>query len=128
VRTPHSATNPATVVGWKMVSVGGADVAGITVDVRRDVAIIGRFRMEAGSDPASAQRWATTSEVAQGDAMGRFSVAMPPGRCRVNAVPAPTFPSRAEARAGMSRIAFGGVAVALSERERKRVDVTLQER
>jgi hypothetical protein len=248
VRTPHSSTNPATVVGWKLVSVGGSDVAGITVDVRRDVAIIGRFRMESdnpkaewpshmhviaflaldgvpfgsgasaegrpagefllqniygprvlrcgyalgpgsapwyfskvlldgkditnvqtdfsehpearlevvftqhparivgtvvdsngqpanapwitvtGADPASAQPWATTSEVAQGDAMGRFSVAMPPGRYRVNAVPGTMFPFRAQARAGMARSVFGGATVVLNERDMKRVDVTLQER
>jgi hypothetical protein len=50
VRAPFSATSPATVVGWKLVTVGASDVAGITVDVRRDVAMIGTFRMES-DDP-----------------------------------------------------------------------------
>jgi hypothetical protein len=247
VRTPHSATSPGTVVGLRIVTVGSADVSGITVEVRPDTAITGKFRMESdnpkaewpphigvlaflaldgillaggtgadgrpagefllrnaygprvlrcgyslapgspwwpsrvlldgrdvtnvptdfsehpdgklevvftqhpagivgrvtdakgqpvpdswitvtGSDPASAQPWATTSEVAKGDGMGRFSVVVPPGRYRVNAVPEKTFQSRRAAREGMGRIAFGGVTVAVIEREMKRVDIALQER
>lgn len=46
VRTPHSPTKPATVVGFSIVRVTDADVAGVTVTVRPDFAIQGRFRME----------------------------------------------------------------------------------
>lgn len=46
VRTPHSATKAATVVGFSIVPLSTADVAGVTVTVRRDTAITGTFRME----------------------------------------------------------------------------------
>jgi hypothetical protein len=81
-----------------------------------------------GSDPASWQPWATTSEVVQTNARGQYAVVVPPGEYRVNAVPEVRFPSRTVARSGMSRVAFGGVAVAVKDRETTRVDVTLQER
>ena len=247
VRTPNSATKPAQVVGQKIVQLATADVSGLTVDVRRDTTLIGRYRMESdnpkaawpshihvlaflavdglpmvasviadgapggtfvlrnafgprvlrtgyvpvpdsmwwpskvlldGKDvtnvptdfsehpdgqlevfftqhPASitgmvtdregrpgamawvtltgtcralGQLWATTSDVTQADEMGRFGIVVPPGEYRVNAVPATTFASREIAREGMSRIAFGGVAVTLAERETKVVPVTLQQR
>ena len=53
VRTPHSRTKAAIVVGFSIVPVSTADVAGVTVAVRRDTAILGRFRME--SDNAAAE-------------------------------------------------------------------------
>ena len=51
VRTPHSATKRAT-VGLTIVRVGAADVPGVTVVVRRDTAITGRFRMESDNPQA----------------------------------------------------------------------------
>ena len=84
--------------------------------------------MVTGSDPASWQPWATTSEVAKGNATGRFALTVPPGEYLVNAVPEGRFPSWSVARDGLHRIAFGGVTVAVKDRETKRVDVTLQER
>jgi hypothetical protein len=215
VRTPHSATKRATTVALSIVAVSTADVSGVTVEVRRDTAITGTFRMEsdnpkaewpphivvnaflaldgmpllkgtlaegapegkfilrnafgprvvrsgymlapgsrwwpsrvvldgvdvtnvptdfsahengqleviftqhpaliagtvcdAQGQPVRApwilvwaadrklwQEWATTSEVTQGDTSGRFSIAMPPGRYVVRAVPQDTFGSRAE--------------------------------
>jgi hypothetical protein len=53
VRTPHSRTKAAIVVGFSIVPVSTAEVAGVTVAVRRDTAILGRFRME--SDNAAAE-------------------------------------------------------------------------
>lgn len=247
VRTPNSATKPAQLVGEKIVRLATADVSGVTVEVRRDTTLTGRFRMESdnpkaawpshvhvlaflavegmsmvssviadggpngtfvlrnafgprvlrtgyvpvpgsswwpskvlldgkdvtnvpidfsehpagqlevvftqhpasifgtvsdadgrpasmawvtltGTDRASGQSWATTSDVTQADDMGRFAIVVPPGAYRVNAVPAETFASREAAREGMSRITFGGVTVTLGERERKVVPVTLQQR
>jgi hypothetical protein len=81
-----------------------------------------------GADRAAAQPWATTSDVTQADEMGRFGIAVPPGTYRVNAVPPTTFASREAARAGMSRIAFGGVTVRVAERETKIAPVRLQTR
>ena len=81
-----------------------------------------------GTGRASGQLWATTSDVTQADEMGRFGIVVPPGEYCVNAVPATTFASREIAREGMSRIAFGGVAVTLAERETKVVPVTIQQR
>jgi hypothetical protein len=81
-----------------------------------------------GTDSAAVQLWATTSNVTQADEMGRFAITMPAGAYRVNGVPATTFASREAAREGMSRIAFGGVAVTLAERETKVVPLTLQAR
>ena len=52
VRTPHSKTQPATVVGFTVVSVEAADVSGVTVVIRRDTAITGRFRMESDEPDA----------------------------------------------------------------------------
>ena len=46
VRTPHSPAKAAVVVGFRIVDVAAADVAGVTVAVRPDTAITGRFRME----------------------------------------------------------------------------------
>jgi hypothetical protein len=52
IRTPHSATKPATVVGLTLVRVDAADVAGVTVVIRRDTAITGTFRMESDNPAA----------------------------------------------------------------------------
>jgi len=52
VRTPHSATKPETTVGFKMVEVGTADITDVRVEVRRDTALIGRFRMESDNPKA----------------------------------------------------------------------------
>ncbi len=52
VRTPHSATSPATTVGFTSVVLGTADVTGVTVEVRRDSALTGRFRMESDNPRA----------------------------------------------------------------------------
>lgn len=56
VRTPQSFEHAEAVVGFRIVDVGTSDVSGITVDVRRDTAIRGRFRMES-DDPAA--EWPT---------------------------------------------------------------------
>ncbi|MCX6539253.1 MAG: hypothetical protein NT151_10035 [Acidobacteria bacterium] len=53
LRTPHSPTKAATVVAFSIVRLSTADVAGVTVTVRRDTAMTGRFRME--SDNAAAE-------------------------------------------------------------------------
>ena len=68
------------------------------------------------------------SDLAQGDTMGRFSIAAIPGQYRVNAVAQATFHSWSEARRGILQFASGGVPVALEEREVKTVNLTLQER
>jgi hypothetical protein len=52
VRTPHSPTQRATVVGLTIVPVTTADVTGVTVVVRRDTALKGRFRMESDNPAA----------------------------------------------------------------------------
>jgi hypothetical protein len=45
VRTPHSPTKAATVVGFTLVPLAASDVTGVTVEARRDTALTGRFRM-----------------------------------------------------------------------------------
>jgi hypothetical protein len=45
VRTPHSATHPAVDVGQTIVEVRHGDVTGVVVEVRRDTALVGKFRM-----------------------------------------------------------------------------------
>src|SRR5688572_28244271 len=52
VRTPHSATSPATTVGLRVVTVTSLDIRGADVTVRQDVALQGKFRMES-DDPAA---------------------------------------------------------------------------
>jgi hypothetical protein len=52
IRTPHSVAKPATVVGFTLVRVATADVAGVTVVIRRDTAITGTFRMESDNPTA----------------------------------------------------------------------------
>jgi hypothetical protein len=52
IRTPNSPTKPATVVGFTPVSLGASDVSGVTVEVRRDTAITGSFRMESDNPQA----------------------------------------------------------------------------
>ena len=46
VRTPDSATTPATVIGSRIVTVTAHDVSGADVELREDVAVHGGFRME----------------------------------------------------------------------------------
>ena len=72
VRTPFSATKAAQVVGLTTVSLGTRDVPGVTVEVRRDTALTGRFRME--SDNPKAQ-WPshTTSASTPMDSSRSFS-------------------------------------------------------
>ena len=53
VRTPHSATKAAQVVGQKIVQLATADVSGVTIDVRRDTTLTGRFRMESDNPKAA---------------------------------------------------------------------------
>ena len=53
VRTPNSATKPEQVVGQKIVQLATADVSGLTVDVRRDTTLIGRYRMESDNPKAA---------------------------------------------------------------------------
>ncbi len=53
VNSLHSASTPAKVVAFGIVHVSSADVSGVKVEVRRDTAITGRFRME--SDTPNAQ-------------------------------------------------------------------------
>jgi hypothetical protein len=50
VRTPQSPTNSTTIVGFTLVTLGASDISGVTVEVRRDTAITGRFRVES-DDP-----------------------------------------------------------------------------
>jgi len=52
VRTPHSRTHAATVVGFSIVPLGTSDVSGVTVSIRRDTALNGRFRMESDNPAA----------------------------------------------------------------------------
>ncbi len=52
VRTPHSPTKPETPVGLTLVSLQSSDVSGVTVEVRRDTAITGTFRMESDNPAA----------------------------------------------------------------------------
>jgi hypothetical protein len=51
IRTPHSAAKPATPVGLTLVSVD-ADLSNVTVEVRRDTAITGSFRMDSDNPAA----------------------------------------------------------------------------
>jgi len=53
VRTPHSATTPATAVGLTFVQVDTSDVSGVNVEVRPDTALTGRFRMETANPGAA---------------------------------------------------------------------------
>src|ERR1700752_1719460 len=46
VRTPHSRTKPATILGFEVVRVSTTDVKGVTVTIRRDMALTGAFLME----------------------------------------------------------------------------------
>ena len=52
MRTPHSATKPATTVGFTIVDVGTADISDVRVEVRRDTAVTGIFRMESDNPKA----------------------------------------------------------------------------
>ena len=81
-----------------------------------------------GTDSASWQLWATTSDVTQADERGRFSITMPAGEYRVHALPAARFGHRSAAWEGMSRIGSHRAAVRLKEREERIVPLTLQAR
>jgi hypothetical protein len=73
------------------------------------------------------QHWATTSDVARGDAKGRFSLAVPPGTYRVHAVPDTAFDSVKAARKAGLQFASDGVPVSLREQEMKKITLTVQE-
>lgn len=53
VRTPHSATKPAVPVAFQVVRIIDADLTNVSVTIRRDTAVTGRFRMES-ENPAAA--------------------------------------------------------------------------
>jgi hypothetical protein len=53
VRTPHSATKSAVPVAFQVVRVMNADLTNVTVLIRRDTAVTGRFKMES-EDPGAA--------------------------------------------------------------------------
>jgi hypothetical protein len=245
VRTPHSATKAAVTVGFRIVEVGTADVAGVTVPVRPDTAITGRFRMEsdnpsavwpphivvnaflvfegstllngtgadgapggtfvlrnafgprvvrcgytvapgaswwasrvtldgvdvtnvptdfsehgngqlevvftqrparlsgtvvdsqgrpvrapwiliAAADPKARQRWATTSSVTQGDTRGRFSTPVLPGQYLVRGVPQTIFSSWKAAQQGILQFAPGGIAVTVTDREVRTIQLPMK--
>lgn len=54
IRSPHSATQPAMPIALEVIRLGEADVRGVRLRVRRDVAITGRFRTEPGTPPPAA--------------------------------------------------------------------------
>ena len=56
MRTPHSASTPAIPVGLTIVPMGTSHVSNVIVEVRRDFALTGTFRMES-DNPAAA--WPT---------------------------------------------------------------------
>lgn len=45
IRTPHSATHPATTIGVGWVEVGDTDLDGVVLSVRRDMELQGRYRI-----------------------------------------------------------------------------------
>jgi hypothetical protein len=51
-RTPHSASTPAMPVGLTIVPLRTSDISNVTVEVRRDTAVIGTFRMESDNPAA----------------------------------------------------------------------------
>lgn len=53
IRTPHSPAQPAITVGFKIVRLATSDVTGVTVTIRRDMALTGRFRMESDTPGAT---------------------------------------------------------------------------
>jgi hypothetical protein len=245
VRTPHSSTKPAVVVGFRIVDVVAADVTGVTVAVRPDTAITGQFRMESdtpnpvwppvlvvnafmalegsplfngvvadgapggkfvlrnafgprvvrcgytqpsgdrwsfsrvtldgvditnvptdfsehpdaqlevvftqrpariagtvtdtqgkpirapwilvsAADRTLWQPWATTSDVAQGDTLGRFSLAVRPGRYLVRGLPQAAFSSSNAARGRILELTPGGITVEVGDREISSVRLTVQ--
>jgi hypothetical protein len=80
------------------------------------------------TDRALQQQWATTSEVTQGNAHGRFAIPVPPGTYRVHAVSHTAFDSVKAARKAVLRFASDGVQVSVGEREAKKVTLTVVER
>jgi hypothetical protein len=52
IRSPHSATAPATPVGLTLVSVETSDLSNVTVEVRPDTAVTGTFRMDSDNPAA----------------------------------------------------------------------------
>jgi hypothetical protein len=52
-KTPESRRNPARLIGFAIVQVESSDVSGVTVEVRRDTAITGMFRMETDNPKAA---------------------------------------------------------------------------
>ena len=52
IRAPRSTTAPATPVGLTLVSVETSDLSNVTVEVRRDTAVTGTFRMDSDNPAA----------------------------------------------------------------------------
>lgn len=52
VRAPQSPMKSGTIVGFTLVTLGASDISGVTVEVRRETAITGRFRMESDEPQA----------------------------------------------------------------------------
>jgi hypothetical protein len=51
-RRPGASTTPATTIGFEMVHVGTSNVSGVTVRIRREMALTGTFRMESDTPRA----------------------------------------------------------------------------
>lgn len=72
IRTPHSASSPARLIGFATVRLGATEVTDVTITIRRDTALVGRFRME--SDDPSA-KWPPSIHVTSLLVLDRVMVA-----------------------------------------------------
>jgi hypothetical protein len=101
-----------------------ARITGTVVDSRGN-AVRGPWIVVVAADAARRQEWATTSDVAQGDTVGRFSLPARPGRYLVTAFVEDRFESRVAARRQILRFGSRGVPVDVQERRDSTVTLTV---
>ena len=102
-----------------------ARITGTVVDTRGN-AVRAPWIFMVAADAIRRQEWATTSDVAQGDTLGRFSLPSRPGRYLVSAFAQSTFDSWPSARRQILRRGSGGVPVQLDARRNSTVKLTVR--
>ena len=143
IRTPNSPTHPATSMGVGWVEVGGTDVNGVVVRVRRDMELQGRYRIASDRAdprwPASIHvlaplvldgiRWWSSTQVTHGAEGGRFVLrnAYGPRVLRIGYTPVAGGPA-APARVLLDGRDITDVPTDFSEHESSNLEVVITER
>jgi hypothetical protein len=103
-----------------------ARIAGTVVD-KNGQPVRDPWIVVVSADPKMRQEWATSSKLAQGNATGRFSLALLPGKYLVRAEPQATFAWTPRSRRQPLELASEGVPVEVDARSVSTVTLVIRE-